>query len=328
MQRDSSEQQSVFGWEQRLLAKALVPSDTGIRSQTMFSDQAQRHQAYAVCREIAKEHSHTFYLTSGLLPSPQRQAIRALYAFCRHTDDLVDRSDDPAGRPARLTRWREQILSGQPEIGDDVALAWLETRAAYGIPAAYVAQFLDGVACDLTPGRYETFDDLAQYCYGVAATVGLMVMYVIGFRGPEAIPSAVKLGVALQMTNVLRDVGEDWRNGRCYLPLDELAAYDLSESDLAAGQVDERWRAFMRYQIARTRQLYAEALPGVAFLERRGRLAIAAAGELYAAILEDIEAHDYDVFRRRAFVSDHKKLARLPGIWWRARRGERAEIGE
>lgn len=285
----------------------------------IFTDPAQRDRAFTICRAVAKKHSHTFFMASALLPLEQRQAMRALYAFCRHSDDLVDRPVDPDGREARFGQWREQVMTGQPAPEDLVALAWLETRARYAIPVAYVGQFLDGVASDLTPSRYKTFADLTEYCYGVAAAVGLMVMHIIGFSGPEAIPSAVKLGVALQLTNVLRDVGEDWRNGRCYLPLDELAAYHLSEADLAAGQVDERWRAFMRCQIARTRQLYAESLPGVAFLERRGRLAIAAAGELYAAILEDIEAHDYDVFHRRAFVSDRKKLARLPSIWWRSR---------
>ena len=305
-----------------------MPPDTHVPQQVLFQDQAQRDRAYAICRTVAKEHSRTFFMASGLLPTAQRQAMRALYAFCRHSDDLVDRPTDPDGKEARFAQWRAQVMAGRPAPEDEMVLAWLDTRVRYAIPTAYISQFMDGVADDLSPGRYQTFADLAEYCYGVAATVGLMVMYIVGFSGPEAIPSAVKLGLALQMTNVLRDVGEDWRNGRCYLPLDELAAFDLSEADVAAGRVDARWRAFMRYQIERTRQLYAEALPGVAFLERRGRLAIAAAGELYAAILEDIEAHDYDVFQRRAFVSDKSKLARLPGIWWRARRGERLEIGE
>lgn len=144
-------------------------------------------------------------------------------------------------------------------------------------------------------------------------------MHIIGFSGAEAVPYAVKLGVALQITNILRDVGEDWRAGRVYLPLDELAAYGLTESDLAAGRVDGRWRAFMRFQIDRNRRLYAEAWPGIALLGKDGRLAVAAAGELYRAILDDIEAHDYDVFNRRAHVSAWGKLCRLPGIWWRNR---------
>jgi phytoene synthase len=149
-------------------------------------------------------------------------------------------------------------------------------------------------------------------------------MHIIGFEGAQAIPYAVKLGVALQLTNILRDVAEDWRNRRLYLPLDELSAFGLSEADIAAGVVDDRWRALMRFQIERSRRLYAEGMPGVSMLHSDGRLAIAAAAELYRAILCDIEAHDYDVFTRRAHVSGGGKVRRLPGIWWRARMGRYA----
>jgi phytoene synthase len=126
--------------------------------------------------------------------------------------------------------------------------------------------------------------------------------------------------VALQLTNILRDVGEDWQAGRVYLPQDELAGFGLDEADLAAGRVDDRWRAFLRFQIERNRRLYAEAMPGIALLSQGGRLAIAAAADLYRAILDEIEANDYDVFTRRARVSGRRKLARLPGLWWQARR--------
>jgi len=204
-----------------------------------------------------------------------------------------------------------------------VALAWTHTRIGYGIPLGYAEQLIKGVARDLTTTRYATFDDVTEYCYGVAATVGLMVMYIIGFSGPEAIPYAVKLGVALQLTNILRDVGEDWGVGRLYLPQDELSAFNLTEEDINAGHVDHRWTDFMRFQIERNRRLYSEALPGIALLDPDGRFAISAAAELYRAILEDIEAHDADVFGRRAYVSKWGKLRRLPGIWWRSKNLER-----
>jgi phytoene synthase len=145
-----------------------------------------------------------------------------------------------------------------------------------------------------------------------------MSMHIVGYHGEEAIPYAVKLGVALQLTNILRDVAEDWQNGRLYLPLDELAAFGLTEADIEAGIVDERWRAFMKFQIGRIRQLYAEALPGIGYLNKQGRFAIAAAAELYQAILNDIEDHEYDVFGRRAYITKWEKLRRLPGIWWRS----------
>jgi phytoene synthase len=153
----------------------------------------------------------------------------------------------------------------------------------------------------------------------VAATVGLMSMHIIGFASSGAIPYAIRLGVALQLTNILRDVAEDWRAGRLYLPAEELAAYGLTEADVAAAQVDGRWRAFMRFQIARNRRLYAEATPGIGLLNPDGRLAVAAAATLYRAILDDIEAHDYDVFSRRAHVSAWGKLRQLPALWWHSR---------
>ena len=197
-------------------------------------------------------------------------------------------------------------------------MAWIDTYRRFQIPRRYAEQLIDGVARDLKPVRYRTFEDLASYCYAVASTVGLMAMHIIGFSGPEAIPYAVKLGVALQLTNILRDIGEDWRQGRLYLPLDELNQFGLRESDIDSGDTGPRWQAFMKFQIARTRQLYAEALPGIKLLNPDGRFAIAAAAELYRAILDDIEAHQGQVFTRRAHVTLIGKLRRLPGIWWRS----------
>jgi phytoene synthase len=187
------------------------------------------------------------------------------------------------------------------------------------MPLGYASQLIDGVARDLEQTRYATFDDLAVYCYGVASTVGLMSMHILGYESEEATPYAIKLGVALQLTNILRDVAEDWRRGRLYLPLDELAAFGLSENDIAQSQVNERWRSFMRFQIERTRRLYAEAEPGIALLHRDGRFSTAAAAGLYASILDKIEQQDYDVFSQRAVVSGWGKLSRLPGLWWRTR---------
>ena len=189
----------------------------------------------------------------------------------------------------------------------------------YHIPLRYAEQLIDGVGRDLQQQRYSTFEDVARYAYGVASTVGLMSMHITGFAGEQAIPYAVKLGIALQITNILRDVGEDWRSGRLYLPMDEMTAYGLTEADLDRGQVDDRWRAFLRFQIERNRRLYAQARPGIALLSKDGRFAVAAASELYRGILVDIEAHDYDVFNRRAHVSAWGKLRRLPGICWRNR---------
>jgi len=283
-------------------------------------------QAYAACDAITQEHSRTFYLASGLLPRAKRRAARALYAFCRISDDLVDHAEGdtapfdgaPSNGAASLEAWRRQVSGKEPPGDNAVVLAWCDTQVRYEIPSLYAEQLLDGVQQDLTQQRYATFEDLSAYCYGVASTVGLMAMHIIGFSGPEAVPYAVRLGVALQLTNILRDVGEDWRAGRLYLPQQELADFDLTEADVAAGQVDERWQQFMRFQIERVRRLYAESLEGVCLLHRDGRFAIQAAAELYEAILEDIEAHAMDVFHRRAHIGAWGKLRRLPGIWWRS----------
>ncbi len=305
-------------WEHGLLVQAYAPLENRLRHDVeLLFNRTQYQRAYRHCEEITREHSRTFYIASSLMPRAERRAIRALYAFCRVSDDLVDRSDGDGA--IKLQEWRQRLQSARPPGDDLVVLAWADTRARYHIPYQYADQLLDGVASDLTQTRRATFDELAHYCYAVASTVGLMIMHVVGYTGLEAIPYAVKLGVALQLTNILRDVGEDWRNGRVYLPQDELAAYGLTEADIAAGVVEDRWRAFMRFQIDRARRLYAEALPGIAMLGQSGRFAVGAAAELYQAILDDIEAHDYNVFTYRAHTSDRRKLALLPGIWWRNR---------
>jgi len=309
MKQEDDMDRSLYRWEASLLNKALgalqpleIPLD-----QTLAA-------AYAECEQITRVHSRTFYTATALMPREKRRAIRALYAFCRRSDDLVDRSQNPH---AEMSRWLERLKDTRQIAQDPVLLAWDDTRRRYRIPELYVEHLLEGIAQDVTVSRYQTFDELAHYCYGVASTVGLMSMHIIGYSSLEAVGYAIKLGVALQLTNILRDVGEDWLRGRLYLPLEELEEFGLDEADVAAGRLDDRWRAFMRFQVARTRRLYREALPGIGFLHRDGRFAVAAAAELYRAILDDIEAHDYDVFRRRAHVRD--KWRRLPGIWWRAR---------
>jgi len=311
-------------WEHSLLSLALhdhPPAElTAIQGGIAPED---LDSAYGYCEDLTAAHSRSFYLSSQLLPWDKRRAVRALYAFCRVTDDVVDRPKGEAR--SELETWRERALSHMPPADDLVAVAWADARLRFRIPQRYAEQLLNGVARDLLPGRYETFDDLAAYSYGVASTVGLMSMYITGFSGPAAVAYAVKLGVALQLTNILRDVVEDWQAGRLYLPYQELRDFGLDEADIDAGRVTDRWRAFMRFQIARNRQLYDEAWPGIGLLHPEGRFAIGAAAGLYRAILNDIEAHDYDVFSRRAYVGTLGKVSRLPSIWWHSRRASPAE---
>jgi phytoene synthase len=303
-------------WENQLLD--LAGSVPHPRSRPLFSywaGDASLRKAYKQAEKITSQHSKSFYFASGLLPEERRLAVRALYAFCRTVDDIVDKPSD-AERDAQLNYWRTMVESASFADHDRVAAAWADTLVRYHIPRHYALQLIDGVARDLCQSRYQTFEELATYCYGVASTVGLMSMYIVGFNSQEAVPYAIKLGVALQMTNILRDVGEDYRNGRLYLPREELAFYGIQESDIVEGRITDHWRQFMKFQIERTRQLYKEAWAGVRMLEREGQLAVGAASVFYQGILDDIEKHDYDVFRRRASLSTWGKVSRIPGLLW------------
>lgn len=310
-------------WERRLLDLAgELPDPSWEPVFSYWAGDAALRQAYKACDRITSEHSKSFYLASALLPEEKRSATRALYAFCRTVDDIVDES--PSGNDtvegsaeSKLAYWRQVIQSHTAMEGDDVARAWLDAIKRYRIPANYALQLIDGVERDVAQTRYHSFGELATYCYSVASTVGLMSMYIVGYRSSQALPYAIKLGVALQLTNILRDVGEDLLNDRIYLPQDELAEFGLVEADLQAGVVTDGWRKFMRFQIERTRDLYKEAWKGVPLLNRDGQMAIAAAADFYQGILDDIEENDYDVFNRRAGLSAWEKVSRIPSLWWR-----------
>jgi phytoene synthase len=299
-------------WEQRLLtlAQDTLCFSGQVPSPAIEVKEAEMlRKAYLACETITAQHSRSFYLASSLLPEEKRRAMRALYAFCRTADNLADDNIDQP--ELKLHQLHEGIMAGNKTSEDLVLTAWRDIQTSYQIPLCYAEQLLDGVARDLVQRRYNTFEDLSVYCYSVASTVGLMSMYITGFSSQKAVPYAIKLGVALQLTNILRDVGEDWSAGRLYLPLDELRAFNLDEADVAAKTVDDRWRAFMHFQITRARSLYAEAMPGIALLHPDGRFAVAGAASLYQGILDDIERHDYAVFNRRAYVSRGLKLKAL-----------------
>ena len=310
--------QAHANWEHHLLSLAgHIPHPSTRPFFSYWAGDAELRKAYQQAEVITAKHSKSFSLASGLLPEEKRSAVRALYAFCRTVDDIVDEVEAKKDRDFELDYWRTVVQTASTSTDDLVATAWADTLVRYHIPRHYALQLIDGVARDLSQTRYQTFDDLATYCYGVASTVGLMSMYIVGFKNDKAVPYAIKLGVALQMTNILRDVGEDYRNGRLYLPREELITYGIREEDIAAGRVTDNWRQFMKFQIERTRQLYEESWAGVKLLEREGQLAIGAASVFYSGILEDIEKHDYDVFSRRASLGAFGKLRKIPSLWWK-----------
>lgn len=302
-------------WENQLLALAgNIPHPQKRPFFSYWAGDASLRMAYRQAEKITADHSKSFHFASGLLPEEKRAAVRALYAFCRIVDDIVDESAD-SERESQLDYWRGMIEHGSFSNDDLVAVAWADTLTRYHIPRHYALQLIDGVNRDLTQSRYQTFEELATYCYGVASTVGLMSMYIVGFKSSDAVPYAIKLGVALQMTNILRDIGEDYQNGRLYLPREELAFYGIREQDIAEGRITNQWRQFMKFQIERTRHLYEDSWAGVKLLEREGQLAIGAASVFYQGILDDIEKHDYNVFTRRSNLSAVGKLSRIPALW-------------
>ncbi len=270
-------------------------------------------EAYRRCVAITRQNSKSFFLTSQLLPPEKRLAVRALYAFCRTSDDIVDLAkNDPT---LALARWVAHVQAPRPPADDPVLTAWGDTVRRYRIPTTLIDELLAGIAMDLMVHRYATFDDLWLYCYRVASVVGLVSMHIIGYRD-GASRYAVRLGVALQLTNILRDVGEDAARGRIYLPLEDLERFGLSEAEILAGVNDDRFQALMRFEIDRANALYDESWNGIALLERDGRLAVGAAAEVYRGILNRIEANAFNVFTQRAFVPLPSKLR----IVWDVRR--------
>lgn len=283
--------------------------------------------AYNICDQIIRQHSKSFYVATLLLPKAKRQAIRVLYAFCRESDDLVDEATSDPRAP--FERWVKHANMDQSTTGNPILVAWQDLYMRYALSAEIVSDLLQGIHMDLSINRYATFSELELYCYRVAGTVGLLSMQIIGHK-PHADEYAIKLGVALQLTNILRDVGEDAQRGRIYIPLDELKEYHLTADELLTACQnphsrttlcqDPRWQGLMQFQIQRARRFYQEAWPGIALLERDGRYAVAAAATLYQAILAKIEANHYDNFSKRAFVPNYEKIWMLPKIWWRAHR--------
>jgi phytoene synthase len=273
------------------------------------------NEAYRHCADLTQTHSKSFYFSTQMLPPAKREAIRVLYAFCRTTDDLVD--INPERAHIALAQWHKTLLA-PPRRDDPVPLAWANVRERFNVVAQLEADLLAGVEMDLSINRYQSFADLWLYCYRVAAVVGLLSMQVIGYA-EGAVPYAIKLGVALQLTNILRDVGEDAARNRIYLPLEDLERFGVSEAEVLAGTSSPRMQALLQFQIARANQLYDESWRGIGLLHPDSRFAVATAATVYRGILGKIEANDYNVFTRRASLSMAEKLATLPRIVWRLR---------
>lgn len=275
-------------------------------------------------RDVFRTRARTFWFAARFLPPDRRAAVAGLYAFARAVDDLVDQpppSHSPAHVRAVLAAWRDWLqrpsCSAAPE--PSLAAGLMPALVTYGVPGSYLQLLVDGVLSDVGRQQMPSWPALRAYCVQVASSVGLAMCHLLGAgQDPLAREAAVALGIAMQLTNVLRDVGEDLEAGRVYLPADDLAEYGYSRQRLLwlAGRVredertvDDAFRDLMRGQIARARDHYARGVEGVWRLPAECRLSILLAARLYAAILDEIEAADYDVFSRRAATSTWRKLA-------------------
>ncbi|VYS67100.1 unnamed protein product [Arabidopsis thaliana] len=276
-------------------------------------------EAYDRCGEVCAEYAKTFYLGTLLMTPERRKAIWAIYVWCRRTDELVDGPNASHITPMALDRWEarlEDLFRGRPFDMLDAALA--DTVARYPVDIQPFRDMIEGMRMDLKKSRYQNFDDLYLYCYYVAGTVGLMSVPVMGIdpkskaTTESVYNSALALGIANQLTNILRDVGEDARRGRVYLPQDELAQAGLSDEDIFAGKVTDKWRNFMKMQLKRARMFFDEAEKGVTELSAASRWPVWASLLLYRRILDEIEANDYNNFTKRAYVGKVKKIAALP----------------
>lgn len=266
--------------------------------------------AYGQCREITRVASKTFFLASLFLSPEKRRAVWAVYAVCRTADDLVDTMAPAGERLAQIDELERKLLSAMAgNATEPIFLAYADASATFGIPIEPALALLRGARMDITIRRYATYDELCEYCYLVASTVGLLVLPILGYAAPAALEYGAMLGRAMQLTNILRDVGEDALMGRVYLPAEDLERFGYTEEDVFAKVVDERFVALMRYEIERVREIYLEAEPGIAMLAPESRYTVRLALSLYRRILRAIELNDYDVFTRRAYVPFRSKLA-------------------
>ncbi len=262
--------------------------------------------------DLLREHARTFSFGSRFLAIDRRNAIASAYAYCRIADDIVDQAGEvsPADVAASLDRWEAQLY--WPE--HPVALAFAVARRRYGIPLEPVLDLLRGMRHDLAPRAYADWDDLREYCYCVAGTIGLIAAPVFGCRDDRALIHAVDLGIAMQLTNILRDVAEDATLGRVYLPHEELARFGIDPVSLLGGAPSGDMPGLMRFQIERARGYYRSGRLGIPALGSSGQLTTIAISRLYSKILDRIEEQDCDPFHGRAHVSTRRKLRAMPLI--------------
>lgn len=280
--------------------------------------------AYSHCRFITKKHAKTFYMATRFLPNDKQRGIFAIYGLCRYLDDLVDEAEDLIHDKKitidqvdeKLDLFKQRLIDVYDGkiVDDPILTAFSDTLKKYKISIELPFMLMEGVKIDLIKDRFETFQEVYDYSYKVASVVGLMTSEVFGYVDNEALDYAVDLGIAMQLTNILRDVGEDIRRGRIYIPREDLRKFDITEEELFKGEVSEKFRNLMKFQIERANEYYSKADLGIPLLSSDSRLPVYLARHNYSRILNKIEDNNYNVFDNRAYLNYTEKLSMLPRV--------------
>lgn len=276
------------------------------------------HSSFEACRRITRRYAKSFYFSSFFLPIHKREAAYAIYAFCRHADDLldVDKNLSYAQQRQHLQQTLNRLYQGGPFEGLKFGKAFYHAIMNYSIPRIYFEELIEGVCSDHGRIRFQDFDELSSYCYRVASVVGLMMTRILELHNPVGEKHAIELGIAMQLTNILRDIGEDYQRDRIYLPANEMSQFGLTEDDIRQKRICPSFIKFMKFQIHRARDYYKKSEAGIRLLANDGsQFTVWTMRWVYAGILDEIENADYNVYRKRVHVSLPKKLR----LAWRAR---------
>lgn len=269
--------------------------------------------------EISKKSRSSFYYAFNLLPEKKREAMNRVYAFCRITDDIVDENSLPEEeKRTKLNQWRESLKLALAGEGETALLQNLgESIRNFSIPEKPFYELIDGMEMDLNEQRYETFEELKQYCYYAASTVGLMCIPIFGYRHQETVDYAVNLGIALQLTNILRDVYSDIQEGRLYLPMEDMRRFGYSEDDLKNKVYNEKFIALMQYLAERAEEFFREADSHLHKEDKKNMFPARAMQRIYFSLLKKLKRKNYNVFEGKIRVGSVKKLFLALGIWFK-----------
>ncbi len=280
--------------------------------------QISLEESYELCRKIASDYAKTFYFATKFFPVEKQKATFALYGFCRYTDNLVDNDFESSSSDLakKLDDWKVETRKALRE-GDSkhpILKAFVHTAKKYKIEESLALDIIRGVEMDLTKHRYESFEELEEYCYLVASVVGLIMVKIIGFNSDKAFQYAVDLGKAMQITNILRDIHEDSLRGRVYLPKQDLEKFNYSESDIQNKIVNENFKLLVGFYTEVAKKYYSRSMRGLGLLDPDGVFAVKSASVIYGKILDKIEEIDYDIYSKRASTSNFEKVYLALGV--------------